>query len=149
MLTREALRERQWGRFPALRQALEERNVPDEYYGLTSVSDSMFDRVRRSAEIAVLLRAHQTVVVATARSTGREMMCHDLTKLGDELRATADLFSKFADEVLAVRPMVMADHARLDPSPSGLDQVTWPYGTKSRQSGSRVRWYRVPFRAPG
>ena len=47
MLTEEGSRERMWGKYPSLRKALENKRIPDSYYGPTSISDNMFDAMVR------------------------------------------------------------------------------------------------------
>lgn len=58
MLTEEDSRERMWGEYPSLTKALENRRIPDSYYGPTSISDNMFDAMVRSVTIAILVRQH-------------------------------------------------------------------------------------------
>ena len=81
MLSAEALKERMWGRFPALRTALENEKVPDHYYGFTSVSDNMFESLQRAAELAVPVKEFAQKVKAGATSVGSERMHHDLELL--------------------------------------------------------------------
>lgn len=38
MLTEEGSRERMWGKYPSLRKALENKRIPDSYYGPTSMT---------------------------------------------------------------------------------------------------------------
>ena len=49
-LTEKAYQERKWGSFPALRQALEDKQIPSNYFGPTSVSDNMFEAMNRLIE---------------------------------------------------------------------------------------------------
>ena len=58
MLTEEDSRERMWGEYPSLRKALENKRIPDSYFGPTSISDNMFDAMVRSVTIAILVRQH-------------------------------------------------------------------------------------------
>jgi len=102
MLTEEALRERMWGKFPALRQALEDKRVPDRYYGPTSVSDNLFAALHRSLEIAILAREHEVAVRETAEAVGREPMYHDLDRLYWELQAASSFLREQADDVRAL-----------------------------------------------
>ena len=80
-LTAEAYRVRKWGHFPALRKALEDKEVPSNYYGLTSASDNMFDAMRRLIEIAVLTDEYENDIKATTVSVGRDEMYRDLHNL--------------------------------------------------------------------
>jgi len=67
-LTVEAYRERKWEHFPALRKALEDKQVPSNYHGFTSASDNMFDAMSRLIEIAVLTDEYENDIRATALS---------------------------------------------------------------------------------
>ncbi len=58
MLTEEGSRERMWGKYPSLRKALENKRIPDSYYGPTSISDNMFDAMVRFVTIAILVREY-------------------------------------------------------------------------------------------
>ena len=76
MLTDKALAERMWGPFPALRIILESKRVPDRYFGPTSVSDNVFDKMERLLIMAILVRENRRDIVEALKS-----------KLpGDELR---------------------------------------------------------------
>ena len=102
MLSEEAYRERMWGRFPALRKALEGRRVPDRYYGFTSVSDNIFDALRRLVEIAILAREYESVVRGTVQSVGPEAMHRDLDRLRGELETASSEFREQAEKVRAL-----------------------------------------------
>jgi len=58
MLTEEGSREHMWGKNPKLRKALENKRIPDSYYGPTSISDNMFDAIVRFVTIAILVREY-------------------------------------------------------------------------------------------
>jgi len=66
MLTEEGYKTRFWGSFSALRRVLEEKKVPDHYYGPTSVSDNMFAAMSRHLELAILVREHAADLVKAA-----------------------------------------------------------------------------------
>lgn len=102
MLTEEASRELKWGRFPALRKALEDKRIPDSYYGPTSVSDNIFDALHRLAEIAVLARENESVVRGTAEAIGPEQMYRDLHRLQSELEAASSFLEQQAEHVRAL-----------------------------------------------
>jgi len=55
MLTEKALNERMWGKYPTLRKILEQKKIPDEYYGSTSVTDNIFDRNEGLLKLIILL----------------------------------------------------------------------------------------------
>ena len=100
MLSAEALKERMWGPFPALRVALENEDVPDRYYGFTSVSDNMFDALQRAAVLAVLIKEFAPKIKADATSVGAERMHHDLALL---MRFLEHQRSFFDDSVEAAK----------------------------------------------
>ena len=81
MISDDTLREREWHQFPALRQALENSQVPDQYYGWTSVSDNIFDQVSRLMTKAILVREYEGKIIEAAASAGKEQMREDLRLL--------------------------------------------------------------------
>ncbi len=102
MLTAKAYQDRKWGFFPALRQVLEDKKIPSEYYGLTSVSDNMFESMNRLLEISVLVIEYEKHIKEIAQSVGREEMSRDLLRLGKLLEQTSDFFKRKVEEVHAV-----------------------------------------------
>ncbi len=102
MLTEEALRQRKWGPFPALRKAIESKRVPDSYYGPTSVSDNVFERMSRFLGIAILAHEYSNVVKQTADSVGVEAMRRDLQKLEREIEAASSFLKQQAENVRAL-----------------------------------------------
>jgi hypothetical protein len=108
MLTEEATRERMWDQFPALRQILEPKRVPDRYYGSTSVSDTVFSQIERLLTIAILLHENRREVLETlksqsARDESRErsqsMLRHDLERLYQAFCWGASLFEAANNEI--------------------------------------------------
>ncbi|HQO78829.1 MAG TPA: hypothetical protein PLG17_10000, partial [Thermodesulfobacteriota bacterium] len=99
MLTAKAYQERKWRAFPALRKALEDKKVPDDYYGPTSVSDNMFARMDRLLEISVLVSEYQEHIKETAKSVGREEMYRDLRRLEEDLEQAAYFFKRQIEKV--------------------------------------------------
>jgi hypothetical protein len=102
MSTSEALRERKWGRFPALRQALEGRTLSPEYFGWSSVSDNVFEAVPRTLEIGMLARDSSECLCGAALHTGWHAMHRDLEGLVNELEAAGALLHRLADDVRAL-----------------------------------------------
>lgn len=98
-LTAEGYLDRKWGPFPALRRALEGKQVPGNYFGLTSASDNMFDALGRLIEIAVLAGEYESDIKETAISIGREEMYRDLRKLEEFLEQASYFFKRKSDEV--------------------------------------------------
>jgi hypothetical protein len=102
MLTSEALRERKWARFPALRQALEDRTLSQEYFGWGSVSDNVFETLPRTLEVGMLARDCRESLCEAAHRTGWHAMHHDLELLVGELEAASALLRCLADTVRAL-----------------------------------------------
>ena len=102
MLSEEGFRERKWGRFPALRKALEDKSIPNSYYSPISVSDNTFEALHRLVEIAILAREHESVVRKTAQSVGPKEMYRDLHLLQDELEGISSLIRQHAKDVRAL-----------------------------------------------
>ena len=98
-LTAEAYRERKWGSFPALRQALENKEIPSNYYGLSSADDNMFDRTDRLIQISVLVVEYKRHIRETAQSVGREEMYTDLRRLEEDLEQASHFFKRTIEEV--------------------------------------------------
>ena len=101
-LTPEAYRERKWGYFPTLRHALENKEIPSNYYGLTSADDNMFDRMTRLMEIAVLMVEYKRHIKETAQSVGREEMYTDLRRLEEDLEQTSHFLKRMIEEVRTI-----------------------------------------------
>ncbi len=99
MLTKKALRERKWGPYPALRKALDDKRIPEGYYGPTSVSDSIFSALDRLIEIAILAREHEGLVRETAQAVGPGDMYWDLQRLQTELEAACSFLEQQAEGV--------------------------------------------------
>jgi len=98
-LTEKAYQERKWGSFPALRQALENKKIPSESYGFTSVSDNMFESMGRLLEISVLTIGCKNHIRETAQSVGREAMYSDLRRLEEALEQASNFFKRQIEEV--------------------------------------------------
>jgi hypothetical protein len=97
-----AIRERQWGRFPALRQALEDKTLSQEYFGWCSVSDNIFDSLPRVLKIGMLARDNSEFVSEAAHRTGWNAMRSDLERLVEELESASRMFQCLKDEVRAL-----------------------------------------------
>lgn len=98
-LTPEAYRERKWGSYPALRQALESKEIPSHYYGFTSASDNMFEAMGRLMQISVLVAEYKDHIRGTSQSVGREDMREDLQQLEIQLEDAARSFKRRSEEV--------------------------------------------------
>ncbi|MCG6535485.1 MAG: hypothetical protein L7F78_12525 [Syntrophales bacterium LBB04] len=98
-LTPEAYSERKWGPFPVLRKALEDKQVPFNYYGPTTAGDNMFDAVHRLMEISVLTSEYESDIKEKAMSLGREEMYRDLRQLEEALEQASYFFKRTIDKV--------------------------------------------------
>jgi len=102
MLTIRAMEEMKWADFPVLRKALENKEIPDSYYGLTSISDNMFEALGRLVEIAVLAREHRDSILEVAESQGKYEMYRDLQSLIGQLEGASSFFREQAREVQTI-----------------------------------------------
>jgi hypothetical protein len=98
-LTEEAYRERKWESFPALRQALEDKKTPSDYFGLTSAHDNRFEAMARLFEISILAIEYRNHIKETAQSVGKKEMYQDLKKLELYLERTIYPLKRAIDEV--------------------------------------------------
>lgn len=62
MLTKEAIQERKWGAYPALRKILEEKELPGRYYGTSSISDNVFDKMNQLLELSFLVQENKSLI---------------------------------------------------------------------------------------
>ncbi len=99
MLTEEAIRERKWGPYPTLRQVLENKKLPSNFYGLTSVSDTMFDRIDRLIKIAILIDNYKANIKNAVPTLGRDELSKDLYDVQSELERTAEYFRDMGQHV--------------------------------------------------
>lgn len=99
MLTEYGMQERMWGRFPALRKALHDKRVPNEYYGPTSVSENIFNGLERLLVNSILVLKHAELVNESARAVGPKELHDDLSHLCDELFYASSFFREQAEEV--------------------------------------------------
>ena len=99
MLTKEAYNERAWGPLPALRKVLENKKVPDEYYGPSSVSDNMFASIGRLMKITILVNEYENDIKEMAESIGLKEVHQDLKNLEEILQETSRFFTERANEV--------------------------------------------------
>jgi hypothetical protein len=61
---------------PGLRLILEGKVIPDRYFGSSSVSDNVFDRVYQLIEIGILVEENRVEIIERLRSDS----CHQLMK---------------------------------------------------------------------
>ena len=106
MLTTKALEERKWGRFPALRKALDNKPFPGDCYGITSISDNLGNQIVRSLEIATLAREHAAAVRETAQAVGSERMKRDLQTLEEELRWASSQVEREIEEIQRLHAII-------------------------------------------
>lgn len=98
-LTAEAYSERKWRPFPILRKAIENKQIPETYFGVTSASDNMFDAMSRLIEIAVLAVNYEKEIREIALSMGREEMYTDLRHLEEALDQASYFFRETKEEL--------------------------------------------------
>ena len=84
MLTEEALQERLWGKYPSLRKHLQKKKIPNYYYGFSSVSDNIFNRISRLLEVTILVKEFLNIKEKMSNSN-REGIVNDLERLLYEL----------------------------------------------------------------
>ncbi|MBN2320367.1 MAG: hypothetical protein JXR49_14895 [Acidobacteria bacterium] len=106
MLIEKARRERKWGRFPILRDALEQKKIPDSYYGPTTVSDNVFNALERLIEITFLASENEDSIIETANSKGLIDMDRDLKTLIKELNYATSFFTDNAKNIQAIRKRI-------------------------------------------
>ncbi len=68
MLTEKAMYERMWGQFPMLGKILGTKQIPDHYFGYSSISDNVFDRIHRLMKISILIRENSDEIKIQLRS---------------------------------------------------------------------------------
>jgi hypothetical protein len=97
-LTPEALRERMWGEFPALRMILESKSIPDHHYGYSSVSDNTFEQMQRLLKISILVRENTAAITEALRAEGihRKQLLVDLHHLREAFRWAGTMFHNAA-----------------------------------------------------
>ena len=98
-LTAEAYSEGKWGPFPILRKAIENKQIPETYFGVTSASDNMFDAMSRLIEISVLAVNYEKEIREIALSMGREEMYADLRHLEEALDQASYFFRETKEEL--------------------------------------------------
>ena len=115
MLTEEAFSERMWGGFPALRKVLEDQRVADRFYGPTSVSDNLFNKMDRLLKLEILVSENASDILEAFKESkvgdqGRggdpewRKILDDLAHLSEDLRAASnDLGHKSARIAALIR----------------------------------------------
>jgi len=102
MLSHEALNERKWERYPSLGVLLGTHPVPDHYYGWSSISDNVFSRLNRVAEVAVTTKEHAALLRETTDPKLIQLLPEDLRALEHELESAARFFTDHAEAVRAL-----------------------------------------------
>lgn len=95
MLSDYGLRERKWDGFPALRKVLETKPPSNHLYGLTSVSDNIFEAFQRFLDIAASAKDHKADLFSAVRSDPQftESAIDDLRRLMNELKGIREHLS--------------------------------------------------------
>ena len=97
MLNPEALENRKWGEFPELRKALKASQVPDEYFGPTSVSDNIFNRLERLTEVAIIVKERRSILEQAATPQNLQELKADLFRLENSLKMASGFFLEHAE----------------------------------------------------
>jgi hypothetical protein len=98
MLIDEALQDRKWRGFPALRKVLGDRRIAESNYGFTSISHNMFDDLNNLLTITVLVREQENVIRETDQSLRHEIF-DDLNHLERQLKGVSSLFREKAEDI--------------------------------------------------
>jgi hypothetical protein len=114
MLTFEALNERKWGGLPALRKVLESKRVPESHFGLTSVSDSVFDWFHRTLEVALTVTGNEPDIAKAAQASSEELLA-DLRRLQEALRGVMSFVEDTSRNIRQIEEAV--DRAGRNPLP--------------------------------
>jgi hypothetical protein len=99
MLTDHAIYERKWGRYPSLGRLLVAHQVPDHYYGWSSVSDNVFDWLDRVAKTAVVTKEHAAILRGATDPQLIKSLPDELHELELQLVAAARFFTEHAEVV--------------------------------------------------
>jgi hypothetical protein len=96
MLSEKGLYERKWGWIPTLGQLLSAKQIPEHYFGVASVSDNPFDRVRRLMEISILIQENR----AELKSRLRNCEQPEKTQIQEELRLLSSALQSIGKEFI-------------------------------------------------
>ena len=99
MLTNEALYKRKWGPYPSLGTLLGKHPVPEHLYGWSSISDNVFNRLTRVAEVALTTKEHAALLLDTTDPQLIQRLPEDLHALESELQGAAHFFTEQAEVV--------------------------------------------------
>lgn len=72
MRSAESIEARKWAQFPALGSILQDKRVPEHYYGMTSVSDNVFDQVDRLLQVLVIVRENSPLIAAAVKAEAKQ-----------------------------------------------------------------------------
>ena len=112
-LTEKGYQDRMWGDFPSLRIILEDAKIPDHYYGPSSASDHLSDRVNRLITIAILIRENKETIKGALRealTATRENqisepphLLQDLDRFRRMMEGIASHLRETAEEIYEIR----------------------------------------------
>ena len=71
-LTDKALRERMWGEFPTLSTILENKELPNLYFGASSASDNIFDQIVHTLKLAILIHENKIEIIQQLKGASHE-----------------------------------------------------------------------------
>ncbi|MBX6366214.1 MAG: hypothetical protein IRZ00_20400 [Gemmatimonadetes bacterium] len=98
MLTESALEERKWGPFPVLHKLLGSKRSSGRRYGFTSISDNVFEEIRRLSDIAELALENESDLLEAVRDDPelRERTAYELHHLRHRI---VELTHAFDDDI--------------------------------------------------
>lgn len=113
MLSAESIEARKWAPFPALSSILPDKRVPEHYYGLTSVSDNVFDKVHRLLDVLIVVRENTALIRAAIeaevkqhekqRTNGPPLLIQDLWNLEKAFSWARSVFDDGIREIHSLR----------------------------------------------
>jgi hypothetical protein len=76
----ESIEARKWAQFPALGSILQNKRVPEHYYGITSLSDNVFDQVNGLHEVLVIVRENTALIAAAVKAEAKRQREHQTAR---------------------------------------------------------------------
>ena len=105
-LTDKAAAEQKWGWLPTLRLILETKRIPDRYFGPSSASDNIFDRMQRLMEIAILINENRTEIIERLGGDSCDQTARDLVHLQNAFQWVQGLFGTAIEEIQEIKRAV-------------------------------------------
>jgi hypothetical protein len=99
MLTEKAAQDRKWAGFPTLRLLLETKRIPDLYFGATSVSDNIFNKLNRLIEINILVEENRKEIIENLGQDSAVHLVEELYNLRGELLNMSQMIRAASDGI--------------------------------------------------